>query len=196
MPMPGEKASLRVDHLKATIRVYEDMIGIQIDGFQEPEAIDDKHSDVVTVDWGEWTNRRELGPIVIVRPDRRCESRNHTIRLIPAQAEQAKEITLRPAEMSLLRRALQDYNDNQRGWREPMIQEVADLLERLGGKPDGNVQSQCDNCGHVWQQNELKEAKDLGQRVDPGGPIPSGECPGCGALCYPTHDLRTGERRR
>jgi len=30
----------------------------------------------------------------------------------------------------------------------------------------------------------LCEAKDFFQRTEPGGVVPSGECPGCGALCY------------
>lgn len=56
---------------------------------------------------------------------------------------------------------------------------------RVVAKLSDKAQSQCDNCGRVWRQKELKEAKDLDRRVDPGGPTPSGECPECGALCYP-----------
>jgi len=47
-------------------------------------------------------------------------------------------------------------------------------------------QSECQNCGQVWPDDELEPAKDLRQRVAPGEPFPSGECPACGALCHPT----------
>jgi hypothetical protein len=43
----------------------------------------------------------------------------------------------------------------------------------------------CDNCGKVHTDETLKIAKHLGERVDPGGVMPSGECNECGALCYP-----------
>jgi hypothetical protein len=44
---------------------------------------------------------------------------------------------------------------------------------------------ECDNCRQHWRGDQLKPAKNLGQRVDPGGPTPSGECPDCGSLAYP-----------
>ena len=43
----------------------------------------------------------------------------------------------------------------------------------------------CDNCGKEWDEKRLSEPKDLWQRLDPGSIVPSGECPDCGALCYP-----------
>lgn len=46
-------------------------------------------------------------------------------------------------------------------------------------------QSRCDDCGHLWSDSELVEPRHLSQRLDPGGVVPSGECPDCGALCYP-----------
>lgn len=45
--------------------------------------------------------------------------------------------------------------------------------------------SRCDNCRKVHSEENLVDPKDLGQRLDPGGTVPSGECPDCGALCYP-----------
>jgi hypothetical protein len=33
---------------------------------------------------------------------------------------------------------------------------------------------------------DLKEITDFWSRVDPGGVMPIGQCPICGALCYPT----------
>ncbi len=43
----------------------------------------------------------------------------------------------------------------------------------------------CDNCGKLWTWGELKTVKRISERVDEGGETPSGECPECGALCYP-----------
>ena len=43
----------------------------------------------------------------------------------------------------------------------------------------------CDNCGEIWKADELEGIENLDNRVDPGSIVPSGECPECGALCYP-----------
>jgi len=47
----------------------------------------------------------------------------------------------------------------------------------------------CDNCGFETNQVNLKvslaDIPDLGKRLDPGGVVPAGECPKCGALTYP-----------
>lgn len=47
----------------------------------------------------------------------------------------------------------------------------------------------CDNCGKIHTDEMLLVAKDLGQRVAPGGVYPSGECSDCGVLCYPVEPL-------
>jgi len=46
----------------------------------------------------------------------------------------------------------------------------------------------CANCNGVFGAEELKDIKDIFQRIEPGGVVPSGECPKCGALCYPTKE--------
>lgn len=43
----------------------------------------------------------------------------------------------------------------------------------------------CDNCQKVWTADELKDFCDIMQRLDPGGTVPSGECPDCNCFCYP-----------
>lgn len=50
----------------------------------------------------------------------------------------------------------------------------------------------CENCGSMWHTNDLEielgDIKRLYERIEPGGMVPSGECPGegCGgALVYP-----------
>lgn len=46
-------------------------------------------------------------------------------------------------------------------------------------------QACCDNCGHTCAAAELNPINDLLERIEPGGTVPSGECPQCGALAYP-----------
>lgn len=46
---------------------------------------------------------------------------------------------------------------------------------------------ECQNCGQGWTLEELKTPiPDLEKRVEPGEPMPAGECPDpeCGALCH------------
>lgn len=50
--------------------------------------------------------------------------------------------------------------------------------------------SECQNCGNVYPQSHLQPIKDLGARVEPGEPMPSGECPDCGALCQLREEIR------
>lgn len=50
--------------------------------------------------------------------------------------------------------------------------------------------ARCDDCEHVHPVAELAEPKRLSERLDPGGTVPAGECPDCGALAYP---LEAGE---
>ena len=56
----------------------------------------------------------------------------------------------------------------------------------------------CDNCGCTEERENLPNAKDLHQRLVPGGIYTDKECPACGALCFPktvehetqaTHDV-------
>ena len=42
----------------------------------------------------------------------------------------------------------------------------------------------CENCSMRWAEHELLPIEDIFQRVAPGEPMPSGECPDCGALCH------------
>lgn len=44
----------------------------------------------------------------------------------------------------------------------------------------------CDNCGVIYEaETDLVEIRHFWERVTPGNTMPSGECPECGALCYP-----------
>jgi hypothetical protein len=54
------------------------------------------------------------------------------------------------------------------------------------------VNAQCDDCGAIWDEGELDEAKDLWERVDEGNDPDEvlGECPDCGALCYEVEEAK------
>ncbi|MFA5709355.1 hypothetical protein [Mycolicibacterium sp.] len=45
--------------------------------------------------------------------------------------------------------------------------------------------TRCDNCDFVGDESTLDPIDDLAQRLDPGGVVPSGQCPRCAALAYP-----------
>jgi hypothetical protein len=44
---------------------------------------------------------------------------------------------------------------------------------------------ECQNCEMVWEADELNGIENIYERVEAGEPIPSGQCPDCGALCHP-----------
>ena len=49
---------------------------------------------------------------------------------------------------------------------------------------DGAELQECQNCGMRWAEDDLRVVRNLTMRVLPGEPMPSGECPECGALCH------------
>src|SRR5439155_14436990 len=55
---------------------------------------------------------------------------------------------------------------------------------------------ECDNCGAIWDDTDVDPISDLWERVDPGGVMPSGQCPDCGALCYPQWSAGVHEMRQ
>jgi hypothetical protein len=51
------------------------------------------------------------------------------------------------------------------------------------------AQTRCGNCQCTADEEDiiaLCEVPDLGERLDPGGVVPTGECRRCGALAYLT----------
>lgn len=50
---------------------------------------------------------------------------------------------------------------------------------------DGAELHECQNCGMRWAEDDLRVVRHLTMRVLPGEPMPSGECPVCGAVCHP-----------
>jgi hypothetical protein len=63
-------------------------------------------------------------------------------------------------------------------------EEFSRLSDKLDVILEGGNTNTCDNCGNVWPDENLMMVRDLETRVDPGGEMPSGECPECGCLCY------------
>lgn len=58
------------------------------------------------------------------------------------------------------------------------------------------MKHQCANCQRTFNDDQiipLVQIKDLGQRLDPGSVVPSGECPACGSLVYPVTEGSTVE---
>jgi hypothetical protein len=49
---------------------------------------------------------------------------------------------------------------------------------------DDTTPVRCDNCSWTSTAAQLKEINDLSERLSPGGVVPAGECPECGALAY------------
>jgi len=45
----------------------------------------------------------------------------------------------------------------------------------------------CQNCDKTWNDDEVEDFPEqhIHERVAPGEPMPSGECPDCGAACHP-----------
>lgn len=54
--------------------------------------------------------------------------------------------------------------------------------------------ARCDNGRTPFPVSELAEPENLHERLDPGGVVPAGECPLCGALAYPI-DKKEGHQR-
>lgn len=46
------------------------------------------------------------------------------------------------------------------------------------------ARAKCDSCGETFTEDYLDPIADIGDRLDPGGTVPAGQCPECGALCY------------
>ena len=51
--------------------------------------------------------------------------------------------------------------------------------------PETTDHDACANCGAVWTVEQLAPYHDFWSRVQPGEIIPQGDCPACGAFCYP-----------
>jgi len=51
--------------------------------------------------------------------------------------------------------------------------------------PWDRIESACQNCDWSGPDSLLGEIVDLHERVAPGEPMPSGECPECRCLCQP-----------
>ena len=57
--------------------------------------------------------------------------------------------------------------------------------------PEGTRLAECGNCHWQGTESRLRPIENLGERIDPGGLVPLGECPKCGALAYLQADKGT-----
>ena len=60
----------------------------------------------------------------------------------------------------------------------------AEIVEIDNNGDEIPPRSACQNCDWTGPEEALDPIKDIHQRVAPGEPMPSGECPKCGALCH------------
>jgi hypothetical protein len=66
--------------------------------------------------------------------------------------------------------------------REPAVEAIRQLFLRWA-QAEGHTLTRCDNCGTERFDRDLRKARRLWERLEPGGEVPAGECPDCGALC-------------
>jgi hypothetical protein len=55
------------------------------------------------------------------------------------------------------------------------------------------MKAECDDCSWAGDESELDETSNLIDRIEPGGIVPAGECPKCGALAYMKCPVCDGE---
>ena len=84
-----------------------------------------------------------------------------------------------------------DWSCARCGWSQH-VPGSADIVAAMTLHPEDQPQTGeqtdkhvCDNCGHTFLAEDLQPIERLEERIEPGGTVPSGQCPDCGALCYP-----------
>ena len=78
------------------------------------------------------------------------------------------------------------------------IHEAGYTLVHGGGnrkRKGRSMKVECDNCGSIFDPEfdkliPLHEVKHPLQRIEPGGIVPAGECPECGAWVYPVKEVQ------
>jgi hypothetical protein len=94
---------------------------------------------------------------------------------------------------------VQGYYDKATGWEcvtgAETWKETREYLKEYRAAEPGipfrgkrirvKLTEECQNCGKRWTEDELLlPIPHLEERVSPGEPMPSGECPECRALCH------------
>lgn len=67
-------------------------------------------------------------------------------------------------------------------------------MHTIGPLADSGTHA-CGNCSWRGPASDLRPIANIAQRIDPGGTVPSGECPQCGALAYPLEEDGGTKRR-
>lgn len=71
------------------------------------------------------------------------------------------------------------------------VRRALDSLAGLPQPPKPAGACYCENCGWSGEEDKaggLASVPDLLQRIEPGGEVPAGVCPDCGALAYLTEE--------
>jgi hypothetical protein len=104
-----------------------------------------------------------------------------------AEKDASSELMRAAQDAKDVLRRLVAWNDHMGGWEAGGALDSARRL--LGGEAPAPLvydkDHVCDNCERTWDDDELQQICDMWERVEPGGIMPSGQCPECGALCYP-----------
>lgn len=61
-------------------------------------------------------------------------------------------------------------------------------FDNESGKP-----CKCDNCDWTGKTDDLESISDAQERLTPGGTVPAGQCPNCGALAYLDIEIKLAE---
>ena len=80
--------------------------------------------------------------------------------------------------------ALRPYVISARTFAQEDIEYLTAVMARPVDFDASETLSECQNCEAINPASKLRPIEDIHQRVEPGEPMPSGECPECGALCH------------
>ena len=99
--------------------------------------------------------------------------------------EASSVVAVEKKAVSKAKRSPQNYiwEKNTGSDRDYYVSFPGNTVEERLGTP--TQRHRCDNCGNVCIGEHLGTIDDMFERIEPGGTVPSGECPECGALCYP-----------
>jgi hypothetical protein len=77
--------------------------------------------------------------------------------------------------------SVHDYTKGKAG-----IVAILEVIEgyRTGIELRKNAFCECQNCDGIFLEDSLALIEDLHERVEPGEPMPAGQCPMCGSLCH------------
>lgn len=90
------------------------------------------------------------------------------------------------------RDAWAEWNEETQAWELGTVFDAGhcddcDGAATLKEVPKHTLYAECQNCDWNGDEEHCKPIQDITERVQPGEPMPCGECPHCGALCQQRH---------